>query len=138
MQSNSFSRRYQRRYIINFVSSQREYCSIDNDLHALMFRSEKSELTEEAHHIIKTIKQMEASLEDRKPSNTYQLESHDLKVTIPLTRCVQKLKEKHNTLAKIHQERFEQVKSNACYPFDRRRLTFPRTRSSSPVIFISS
>lgn len=78
-----------------------------------MFRSEKSKLTEEAHHIIKTIKQMEVSLEDPKPSNTYQLDHHDLKVTIPLTRCLQKLKEKHNTLAKIHQERFEEVKSNA-------------------------
>jgi protein regulator of cytokinesis 1 len=77
-----------------------------------MSRSEKNELTEEAHRIIKTIKQMEASLEDFNPSNTYQLDHHDLKVTVPLTRCLQKLKEKHVTIAKIHQDRFEQVKSN--------------------------
>jgi Ase1/PRC1/MAP65 family protein len=59
---------------------------------------------------------METSLEDSKPSNTYQLDHQDLKVTIPLTRCLQKLKEKHNTIAKIHHERFEQVKSNVYQP----------------------
>lgn len=138
MRLNSFSRHFQRRYITSFVSSLREYCSIEYSMHALILRSEKGELTEEAHHIIKTIKQMEASLEDPKSSNTYQLDGPDLKVTIPLTRCVQKLKEKYNTLAKIHQERFEQVKSNACCPLDRRRLTFSRTCSSSSIIFIPS
>lgn len=71
---------------------------------------EKSELTEEAHRIIKTIKQMEASLEDHKSNDTYQLDEKDLKVTVPLTRCLQGLKEKYNDIAKIHRERFEQVK----------------------------
>lgn len=73
--------------------------------------SEKNELTEEAHRIIKTIKQMEASLEDQKPSGTYELEDQSLKVTVPLTRCVAGLKEKYNTVARLHSERFEQVKS---------------------------
>lgn len=73
--------------------------------------SEKTELTDEARQIIKTIKQMEASLEDRTSKDAYQLESQELKVTIPLTRCLQTLKEKHNAIAKIHRERFEQVKS---------------------------
>ena len=103
-----------------------------------MSRSEKSELTEEAHRIIKTIKQMEASLEDSKPSNTYPLDHHDLKVTIPLTRCLQNLKAKHNTIAKIHQERFEQVKSNIYQSHDRRRLNSSRTSTSSRVILVSS
>ncbi len=77
----------------------------------LISYSEKSELTEEANRIIKTVKQMEASLEDRTANNTYQLHDKELKVTIPLTRCLQSLKEKHNAVAKIHRERFEQVKS---------------------------
>ena len=72
---------------------------------------EKNELTEEAHGIIKTIKQMEASLEDQKPNGTYELEDQKLKVTVPLARCVASLKEKYNTIARLHAERFEQVKS---------------------------
>ncbi|KAL9015705.1 MAG: hypothetical protein Q9185_006916 [Variospora sp. 1 TL-2023] len=72
--------------------------------------AEKNELTEEAHRIIKTIKQMEASLEDQKPNGTYRLEDQQLKLTLPLTRCVSGLKEKYNTIARLHAERFEQVK----------------------------
>lgn len=72
--------------------------------------AEKTELTEEAHRIIKTIKQMEASLEDPKLNNTYQLDNKDLRVTAPLIQCLQGLKEKYNSIAKIHRERFEQVK----------------------------
>lgn len=64
--------------------------------------------------MIKTIKQMEASLEDRSPHDAYELEDKELKVTVPLTRCLQSLKEKHNTIARIHRERFEQVKSKRC------------------------
>lgn len=54
---------------------------------------------------------MEASLEDRTSDNAYQLDDKELKITIPLTRCLQSLKEKHNAVAKIHRERFEQVRS---------------------------
>ena len=77
----------------------------------MTFHSEKSELNEEAHRIIKTIKQMKASLEDRVPNQIYLEEDTELKITVPLTRCLQDLKEKHKTVAKIHRERFEQVKS---------------------------
>lgn len=73
--------------------------------------SEKNEISEEAHRIIKTIKQMEASLEDQKPNGTYELEDQGLQVTVPLMRCVAGLKEKYNTVARLHSERFEQVKS---------------------------
>lgn len=76
--------------------------------------SEKTELSDEARRIIKTIKEMEVSLEGRTGKDVYQLESQDLKVTVPLTRCLQTLKEKHNAIAKIHRERFEQVKSRRC------------------------
>lgn len=68
-------------------------------------------MTQEANRIIKTIRLMEASLEDEKLTDSYQLEDKELKVTVPLTRCLQDLKEKHNTFAKLHRERFEQVKS---------------------------
>lgn len=54
---------------------------------------------------------MEASLEDDTLTNSYQLEDKELKVTVPLTNCLQNLKEKHNIIAKLHRERFEQVKS---------------------------
>ena len=63
---------------------------------------------------------MEASLEDHKPNPDYPLEDEDLKVTIPLLRCIKGLKEKHNAIAKIHRERFEQVKSEC-------------TKANSPV-----
>lgn len=54
---------------------------------------------------------MELSIEDQQHANAYQLEYQDLKVSVPLTRCLQTLKEKHNTIAKVHRERFEQVQS---------------------------
>lgn len=54
---------------------------------------------------------MEASLEDPKLNNTYQLNDKDFKVTVPLAGCLHGLKEKHNSIAKVHQERFEHVQS---------------------------
>ena len=81
------------------------------DIRRLRLCSEKSALNEEANKIIKTIKQMETSLEDRQSSGTYRLENEDLKVTLPLMRCLESLKAKHNAVAKVHRERYEQVKS---------------------------
>ena len=72
---------------------------------------EKNDLTEEAYRIIKTIRQMEASLEDHKPNDDYPLEDEQLIVFTPLTRCIKGLKEQQNQVAKVHRERFEQVKS---------------------------
>ncbi|KAI9734478.1 MAG: hypothetical protein M1818_006867 [Claussenomyces sp. TS43310] len=72
--------------------------------------AEKNEMTEEGHRIIKTIKQMEASLDDRKPQHEYEADDEDLKISYPLTRCLQGLKEKHLQISKVHKERFEQVK----------------------------
>lgn len=74
---------------------------------------------------------MEASLEDRAPNDAYQLEDEELKVTVPLTRCLQGLKEKHNTIAKVHRERFEQVKSKKCNESGELALRHCRTRSGA-------
>ena len=96
------------------------YCVSDNQTRSfgakLTIYREKNGLVEEAHRIIKTIRQMEGSLEDHKSNNDYDLEDKELKVTAPLSRCLQELKEKHNCIAKIHRERFEQVKSKRIAP----------------------
>lgn len=78
--------------------------------HVRQVAGEKNELTEEAQRIITTIKQMEASLDDNKSRQEYQQEDGDLKITYPLLRCLQALKEKHAQISKLHRERFEQVK----------------------------
>ncbi|RMZ71348.1 Microtubule associated (Ase1) [Pyrenophora seminiperda CCB06] len=74
--------------------------------------NEKHEMTEEAHRLLKTIRQMEASLDDDKPNPNYEQHNDD-DITFPLTRCLQGLKERYNTISKRHQERFEQVRKLA-------------------------
>lgn len=73
---------------------------------------EKHELTEEAQRLIKTIRQMERSLDDSRPSasSDYESDLDGLKVTFPLLDCIQTLKEKHHTVSRLHRERYEQVK----------------------------
>ncbi|KAK3721523.1 Microtubule bundling protein [Vermiconidia calcicola] len=71
---------------------------------------EKHDLTEEAQRLIKIIRQMERSLDDSRPDEDYESEHEGLKVTYPLLDCIQHLKEKHHTIAKLHRERYEQVK----------------------------
>lgn len=68
-------------------------------------------MMEEAQRIITTMKQMEASLDDNKAHHQYEAEEEDMKITYPLMRCLQSLKEKHLQVSKLHRERFEQVKS---------------------------
>lgn len=72
--------------------------------------SEKHELTENAKRLVKTIRQMEASLDDTKVRDDYDAEDSDMRVTYPLLSCIEGLKQKHNTISKLHRERFEQVK----------------------------
>ncbi|EXJ78593.1 hypothetical protein A1O1_08994 [Capronia coronata CBS 617.96] len=74
-----------------------------------LVNNEKNEMTEEAHNIIKTIKQMEASLDDEKDRG-YDLDTDGLRVTYPLIDCLRDLKEKYNVVSRLHRERFEQVK----------------------------
>jgi len=74
--------------------------------------AEKKDLVEEAQKIITVIRQMEASLDDSKSRRDNKAEEdNDLKITYPLTRCLQVLKEKHIQISRIHRERYEQVKS---------------------------
>lgn len=74
--------------------------------------AEKKEMVEEAQKMITGIRQMEASIDDSKPRRDYQAEEDDdLKITYPLTRCIQVLKEKHIQISRLHRERYEQVKS---------------------------
>ncbi|RMD45000.1 hypothetical protein DV735_g126, partial [Chaetothyriales sp. CBS 134920] len=75
-----------------------------------LFNAEKNEMTEEANTLIKTIQQMESSLDDEKDRMGYDLGSHGLRVTFPLNECIRDLKEKYNTVSRLHRERFEQVK----------------------------
>lgn len=76
---------------------------------------------DEAERIITVIRQMETSLDDTKAQRNP--EDDDLHITFPLTQCLKVLKEKHMHIAKLHRERFEQVKSE--YPI---RLTRTRPR----------
>lgn len=69
-------------------------------------------MVEEAHRMITTIRQMEASLDDTKPRRD---SDDELKITYPLTRCLQMLKEKHIQISRLHRERFEQVKSMSAH-----------------------
>lgn len=66
---------------------------------------------DEVQKMITTIRQMEASLDDNKPRRERQSDEDQLKVTYPLTRCLQVLKEKHIQISRLHRERYEQVKS---------------------------
>lgn len=68
-------------------------------------------MIDEAQQMITTIRQMEASLDDNKPRRDYHSDEEDLKVTFPLTRCLQVLKERHIQVSRLHRERYEQVKS---------------------------
>ncbi|KAG5914798.1 hypothetical protein E4U42_000295, partial [Claviceps africana] len=77
--------------------------------------AEKKELIDEAKKIITTIRQMEASLEGGAPQRRggdYQ-DDEEFKITYPLKRCVQGIREKHTQISRLHKERFEQVKKLA-------------------------
>lgn len=55
------------------------------------------------------IREMETSLDDGKSRRDY--DTDDISITYPLYHCLQSLKEKHTQIARLHRERFEQVKS---------------------------
>lgn len=48
-------------------------------------------------------------MSDSKASPKYN--NDEPQITYPLTRCLKTLKDKYNTVAKQHQERFEQMRS---------------------------
>ncbi|KAI6245807.1 Anaphase spindle elongation protein 1 [Erysiphe necator] len=76
--------------------------------HVRQITAEKHRLVEEAHHIMKTIKQMEASLDDQKPFVEH--EDEKFLITYPLMKFLKELKQKHLQISKLHKERFEEVK----------------------------
>lgn len=67
-------------------------------------------MLDEAQQTIQLIKQMEASLDDS-TKHTHKIDDGDLRITFPLSRCLQVLKEKYSIISKLHRERFEQIKS---------------------------
>lgn len=79
---------------------------------------EKNDMIEQAEKMITTIRQMEASLDDSKAHRDYRefSQNPELQITLPLTRCLQVLKEKKTQITRLHQERFEQVKSMTPHP----------------------
>ncbi|KAJ4290307.1 Microtubule bundling protein [Kalmusia sp. IMI 367209] len=90
------------------------FSALSDTLHSQLKQTtnEKHEMTEEAHRLIKTIRQMQASLDDNKPNPNYEVED-GLEVAYPLTRCLKELKERYSTVSKLHRERFEQVRKLA-------------------------
>lgn len=117
-------RREKQRYLktratirMRFANSTKLFAALSETLQNQVRRvtAEKSEMTEEAQRIITTIRQMEASLDDRKSRHEYESEDEEYKITYPLSRCLQALKEKHSQIAKLHKERFEQVKSKCTW-----------------------
>ncbi|KOS16908.1 Anaphase spindle elongation protein 1 [Escovopsis weberi] len=69
--------------------------------------TEKKDLIDEAKKTIVAIRQMETSLED--PKRRESGEREDLKITFPLVRCLQVLRDRHGQVARLHKERYEQV-----------------------------
>lgn len=71
---------------------------------------EKKALIDDAKKMITAIRQMEGSLDENKRRRGSDDEDN-LKITYPLVRCLQQLKETHSHVKRLHLERFEQVKS---------------------------
>ncbi|KAI4723440.1 hypothetical protein E4T48_00303 [Aureobasidium sp. EXF-10727] len=74
---------------------------------------EKHDLTDEARRLITSIRQMEAALVDDKPHRDSDSQDDHLSITLPLRDCITSLKDKHNTVSRIHRERYEQIKKLA-------------------------
>ena len=75
------------------------------------YNREKDKMTEEAQSLITTIQQIEVSLGDERANGQYELNRDDLRITYPLNQCIAFLREKADSMTKLHRERFEQVKS---------------------------
>ncbi|KAF3048587.1 hypothetical protein E8E11_007902 [Didymella keratinophila] len=89
------------------------FSALSDTLHGQLriVTNEKHEMTEEAQRLIKTIKQMQDSMDDSK--NGTRFKNDETQVTYPLTRCLKALQEKHDAVAKQYHERFEQIQKIA-------------------------
>ena len=59
---------------------------------------------------------MEAALDETKSQEDFDREDDDLRVTYPLLECLEHLKRKHQTISRLHRERYDQVKSRQYGP----------------------
>ncbi|KAI5300948.1 hypothetical protein KEM56_002077 [Ascosphaera pollenicola] len=84
--------------------------TLQSHLHRV--NEEKSDMIDEAAHIIQTIKQMEASLDDPDIKRHLFPDNNDnaLQVTFPLSKCLANLQEKLRIISELHRQRFEEVK----------------------------
>ncbi|KAJ5943419.1 Microtubule-associated protein MAP65/Ase1/PRC1 [Penicillium verrucosum] len=78
--------------------------------HLKVVDEEREDMTQEAEHLITAIQQMESSLSDERANGQYELNRDDLRVTYPLNKCIAFLREKNDSMSKLHRERYEQVK----------------------------
>ncbi|KAJ5356747.1 Microtubule-associated protein MAP65/Ase1/PRC1 [Penicillium concentricum] len=78
--------------------------------HLKVVDEEREDMTQEAERLITAIQQMESSLSDERANGQYELNRDDLRVTYPLNKCIAFLREKNDSMSKLHRERFEQVK----------------------------
>lgn len=98
-------------------------------------------MIDEAKKIITAIRQMEASLVDSKrPRKNSNDES--LKITYPLVRCLQTLKEKHGQVQRLHRERLDQVYSELLTRVFRLAdssllISHPRARRGPRVVLVA-
>lgn len=95
-------------------------------------------MIDEAKTIITRIREMETSLDDSKGRRDY--DSDDVTITYPLNHCLQTLREKQTHIARLHRERFEQIKSMLESQFQRLELLlkYCRARSSTRVVLVAS
>ena len=68
-------------------------------------------MAEEGQNLIQTIRQMEASLDDKSFKGGDAKRNSEPEISYPLVDCLQLLKERHKVVSKSHRERAEQVRS---------------------------
>lgn len=67
-------------------------------------------MIDEAKKIVIEIRQMEASLDNSRPRRKNS-NGESIKITYPLTECLETLKEKHGQVQRLRQERVDHVQS---------------------------
>jgi protein regulator of cytokinesis 1 len=66
-------------------------------------------VVEECHQLISQIKEMERSMADGDAE--FDDDDDDFKVTMPLMKCLNGLKERHKLIKRHHAERYDAIKS---------------------------
>ncbi|KAF1815783.1 hypothetical protein P152DRAFT_455498 [Eremomyces bilateralis CBS 781.70] len=106
--------------------------------------NEKHDLHATAKRLATTVKQLQASLDDRDPrtqSPRVNDSDPDLQITYPLRECLTRLEEKHHNMERLHQERLDQVNklvtalTSYSSHLDPSLLTIPLPPSPCPATF---